>query len=155
MKIKTIEGKLENNNYRFALISSRFNNFITDRLVDGAIDYLVRHDVKPENIVSIKAPGSFEVPKVTKLALESKKYDGIICLGSIIRGDTYHFDLIANEATKGLAQLNLESNTPISFGILTTETIEQAIERAGTKNGNKGFEAAAACLEMINLCELI
>lgn len=155
MNIKTIEGKLVNNNYKFTIIAGRFNDFIVSHLIDGAVDVLERHNVKREQINIIRTPGAFEIPKVANLVLQSKKYDGIICLGALIKGETYHFDVLANEVTKGLAQLNLTSDIPVSFGILTTNNIEQSIERSGSKAGNKGAEAALSCLEMINLCSLI
>ncbi len=155
MQIKTIEGTLNNDNYKFAIIASRFNDFIVKHLVNGAIDILRRHNVQEQNIEIIRVPGAFELPKITKLMARTKSIDGIICLGALIKGDTYHFDVLANEVTKGLAQINLDEDIPISFGILTTDNIEQAIERAGSKNGNKGSEAAVVCLEMINLCKLV
>lgn len=155
MSIKTIEGKLVNNNYKFAIIASRFNDFIVSHLIDGAVDILERHNINREQINIIRTPGAFEIPKVTQLVIQTKKYDGIICLGALIKGETYHFDVLANEVTKGLAQLNLTSEIPISFGILTTNNIEQSIERSGSKAGNKGAEAALSCLEMINLRGLI
>ncbi|MBU0744102.1 MAG: 6,7-dimethyl-8-ribityllumazine synthase [Gammaproteobacteria bacterium] len=152
MQIKIIEGKLSNNNYKFAIIASRFNEFIVSHLINGAIDILKKHEVSEQHIEIIRTPGAFEIPKIAKLVAKTKRVDGIICLGALIRGDTLHFDLLAHEVTKGLAQIDMEENVPISFGILTTDTIEQAIERAGAKNGNKGNEAAIACLEMISLC---
>jgi len=151
MSIKTIEGKLINNNYKFAIIASRFNDFIVSHLIDGAIDALERHNVNREQINIIRTPGAFEIPKATQFAIQTKKYDGIICLGALIKGETHHFDVLANEVTKGLAQLNLASEIPVSFGILTTNNIEQSIERSGSKAGNKGAEAALSCLEMIDL----
>ncbi len=152
MSIKISEGKLINQDYKFAIVASRFNDFIVSHLIDGALDILKRHGVKEEHVNIIRAPGAFELPKITKLVAQSKKFDGVICLGALIKGETYHFDVLSNEVTKGLAQLNLELEVPISFGILTTENIEQSIERAGTKSGNKGAEAAMTCLEMIDLC---
>lgn len=155
MQYKTIEGNLNNDNYKFAIIASRFNDFIVKHLIDGAIDMLKRHGVHEQSIEIIRTPGAFEIPKIAKLVARTKKVDGIICLGVLIRGDTYHFDVLAHEVTKGLAQIDLEENIPVSFGVLTTNSIEQAIERAGSKAGNKGSEAAIACLEMINLGKLL
>lgn len=149
--IKSIEGQFQNENFKFAIIASRFNNFIVKHLIDGAVDFLTRHDVNSENITIIRAPGSFEIPLTTKIAAQSGQYDGIICLGTLIKGETYHFEILANEVTKGLAQIGLEKEIPIGFGILTTLSTEQAIERAGNKSGNKGVEAASACLEMVTL----
>lgn len=154
MLSKLIEGNLVNDNYKFAIIASRFNDFIVKHLISGALDVLTRHKVSETAIEIIKTPGAFEIPKIAKLIANTNKVDGIICLGALIRGDTYHFDVLAHEVTKGLAQVNLETNIPISFGVLTTNSIEQAIERAGSKDGNKGGEAALSCLEMINLCKL-
>ena len=151
--IKLIEGQLQSGNFKFAIVASRFNNFIVKHLIDGAIDFLTRHNVDPENITIIRVPGSFEIPLATKIAAQSCQYDGIICLGTLIKGDTYHFEILANEVTKGLAQIGLEKEIPIGFGILTTLSTEQAIERAGNKSGNKGVETASACLEMVNLCK--
>jgi 6,7-dimethyl-8-ribityllumazine synthase len=151
MQIKIIEGKLYNENYRFAIIASRFNDFIVSHLIDGAIDILKRHKVCEEDIEIIRAPGAFEIPKIAKLIALTKRFDGIVCLGALIKGDTYHFELLSHEVTKGLAQANIEADVPISFGVLTTDNIEQAIERAGAKSGNKGSEAALSCLEMVNL----
>lgn len=155
MKIKTIEGNLQNNNYKFAIIASRFNDFVVSHLINGAVDALERHDVRSQDIEIIRVPGAFELPKVTKIVAKTKKIDGIICLGALIRGDTYHFDVLANEVAKGLAQIDLEAAMPISFGILTTDTVEQAVDRAGCKSGNKGADAALACLEMINLAKML
>ena len=155
MSIKTVEGKLIDNNYKFAIVASRFNNFIVKHLIDGALDVLERHNVKREQINIIRTPGAFEIPKIVQIVAQAKKYDGIICLGALIKGDTYHFDVLANEVTKGLAQLNLTSEIPISFGVLTTNNIEQSIERSGSKAGNKGAEAALSCLEMVNLCDML
>ena len=150
--IKLIEGEFQSSNFKFAIVASRFNNFIVKHLIDGALDFLTRHDVDPENITIIKVPGSFEIPLATKMAAQYYQYDGIICLGTLIKGETYHFEVLASEVTKGLAQIGLDKKIPIGFGILTTLSTEQAIERAGNKSGNKGVEAASACLEMVNLC---
>ncbi len=145
--IKTIQGRLDAQGLKFALIAGRFNDFIVDKLVGGAVDYLQRHGADPENLVVVKVPGAFEIPLTAKKLAGQNKYDGIICLGAVIRGATPHFDYVANEATKGIAQVTLETEVPIGFGILTTETLEQSIERAGSKAGNKGVEAASAVLE--------
>lgn len=147
-EIKTINGELRADGLKFAIVASRFNDFIVNRLIDGAVDFLIRHGADKNDLLIVKVPGAFEIPKTAKFMAESEKYNGVICLGALIRGATPHFDVLANETTKGLAQIDLASKTPIGFGILTVDTIEQAVERAGTKAGNKGAEAAAACLEM-------
>jgi len=148
--MKVIEGKLEAKGLKIGIIVSRFNNFITSKLLDGATDAFVRHNGNRENLTVYMVPGAFEIPMLlSKLA--ERDFDGILCLGAVIRGATPHFDFIANETAKGIAQISLKSKMPISFGILTTDTIEQAIERAGTKMGNKGFDAMVALLEMISL----
>ncbi len=148
---KVIEGSLSAKGLKFGIIASRFNDFITNRLLDGALDVLNRSGAKSDDIEIIKVPGSFEIPLIAKKMAAGKKYDAIICLGAVIRGDTPHFDYISAEVTKGIAAVSLESGVPVSFGILTTDTIEQAIERAGTKSGNKGGEAALVAIEMANL----
>ncbi len=148
-KIRTIEGKLIGKGLKFALVASRFNDFIVSRLVSGAIDFLVRHGVEEKDIFLIKVPGAFEMPVIAKKIALSKKVDGIICVGAVIRGATPHFDYVAAEVAKGIAHVALESEIPVSFGVLTTDNIEQAIERAGSKAGNKGAEAAQAALETI------
>ena len=145
------EGTIDASGFKFGLIVGRFNSFITERLLDGALDALNRNGAKEENLEIIMVPGSFETPLVAKKAAESKKYDAIICLGAVIRGSTPHFDYVANEVSKGIASVSLETGVPIIFGVLTTDTIEQAIERAGTKAGNKGWDAAMAAIEMANL----
>lgn len=145
------EGNYKAENIKLALIASRFNSFIVDRLIEGALDALKRHGAKEEDITLIKVPGAFEIPSTLFQVLESKKYDGVVCLGAVIRGDTPHFDYVAAEVSKGIAQLAMKSPIPVSFGVLTTDNIEQAIERAGTKAGNKGFEAAMTVIEMIQL----
>ncbi len=152
--MKIFEGKLLAHDLKIAIIVSRFNSFITERLLEGALDALKRHGAKEENIHIFKVPGAFEIPLVAK-KLAAKDYDGIICLGAVIRGATPHFEYVASEVAKGIAQVNLEKEKPVTFGILTTDTIEQAIERAGTKSGNKGFDAALALIETINLCKNI
>jgi 6,7-dimethyl-8-ribityllumazine synthase len=150
-EIRTIEGKLSAEGLKFALVATRFNDFIVDKLVGGAIDYLIRHGAKPEDITLVRIPGAFEMPLVAKRLAGSGKYDGIVCLGAVIRGATPHFDYVASEVSKGLAQTALESGVPVGFGVLTTDSLEQAIERAGSKAGNKGVEAAAATLEVIRV----
>ncbi len=152
---KLIEGNLIAKGKRFAIIASRFNSFITDKLVEGAVDTLTRHDAEEKDISIIKVPGAFEIPYLAVKTAKSKKYDAIICVGAIIRGNTPHFDYVAAEAAKGVACASMDSGVPVIFGILTTESIEQAIERAGTKAGNKGSDAALAAIEMANLYEKI
>jgi 6,7-dimethyl-8-ribityllumazine synthase len=145
------EGKLNAKGFRFAIVVSRFNSFITERLLDGAVDALKRHGAEDKQIEIYKAPGSFEIPLVAKMLAKRKDVDAIICLGAVIKGATPHFHYVASEVTKGIAQTSLESEKPISFGIITSENIEQAIERAGTKSGNKGYDAAISAIEMANL----
>lgn len=149
--MKTIEGNLSGRGKKFAIIQSRFNHFITDRLVEGSIDALLRHEVEEEGIVIYKVPGSFELPVTAKLIAQKKKFDAIIALACIIQGATPHFEYIASEVAKGLAQVALETGTPVIFGVLTTDSIEQAIERAGVKEGNKGWQSALSAIEMANL----
>lgn len=149
------EGNFNGDTAKIGIIVSRFNEFITSKLLSGAIDTLVRHGVKEENIDIFWVPGAYEIPFITKKAAESQKYDGLITLGALIRGATTHYELISNEVAKGVAQIGLASGVPVMFGVITTETIEQAIERAGTKAGNKGSEAAQGLLEMISLCQVI
>ncbi|MDP8305927.1 MAG: 6,7-dimethyl-8-ribityllumazine synthase [Candidatus Chlorobium antarcticum] len=151
MQIKQIEGDLGAQDARIALVVSRFNDFIGQKLVEGALDCIRRHGGSEENIAIYRCPGAFELPMVAKKVALTGKYDAVVTLGAIIRGSTPHFDVIAAEATKGIAQAALETGIPIAFGVLTTENIEQAIERAGTKAGNKGFDAALTAIEMINL----
>ena len=151
MANSVIEGKLKAEGFRFAVIVSRFNDFICSRLVEGAMDALMRHGASEKNVVLVKVPGAFEMPLVAKKLAESSKYDVVICLGAVIRGATPHFDYVAAEVSKGIASVALDSNVPITFGVLTTDTLEQAIERAGSKSGNKGYEAAMASIEMANL----
>ncbi len=140
---------------RVAIITSRFNSFICERLEEGALDALARHGVDDGQVAVFKVPGAFEIPLVAKKLAASGKYDGVVCLGAVIRGDTPHFDYVAAEVSKGIAAATLETGVPISFGVLTTNTIEQAIERAGTKAGNKGWDAAVSLLEMIDLLKQI
>ena len=151
MPPKMMEGKLSARGLKFAIVVSRFNEFITSRLLEGALDALLRHDGDEELIEVIKVPGSFEIPPTAKKLALSGRYDAIICLGAVIRGATPHFEYIAAEAAKGIAQAALETGVPILFGIITAETLEQAIERAGAKEGNKGFDIALAAIEMANL----
>ena len=149
--MKTYEGKLIAKDVRIAIIVARFNEFITSKLLGGAIDTLKRHDVNADSIDVIWVPGAFEIPLIAKKLANSGKYDAIICLGAIIRGSTSHYELVCNEAAKGIAQVSLNSDIPVMFGVITTENIEQAIERAGSKAGNKGSECAEGAIEMINL----
>lgn len=153
--MKTIEGKFDATGLKFAIIVSRFNEFITNKLLGGAVDCLKRNDADEKNITVAWVPGAFEIPAVAAKMAESKKYDAIICLGTVIRGSTPHFDYVSAEVTKGVGQLSLKSSMPVIFGVLTTDTIEQAVERAGTKAGNKGFDAAMAAIEMANLYKQI
>lgn len=145
-----IEGHLAADGLRFGLVVSRFNSFICDRLVEGAVDALVRHGADAGQIDIAKVPGAFELPLAAQRMGQSGRYDALICLGAVIRGSTPHFDYVAAEVSKGLASVGLASGLPIAFGVLTTDNIEQAIERAGTKAGNKGFEAAVTAIEMVN-----
>lgn len=149
--MKTIEGLYSGKGKKFALVASRFNEFITNKLVSGAQDCLIRHEVSEADIALVWVPGAFEIPLVAKKLAQSGRYDGVICLGAVIRGATSHYDYVCNEVAKGVAQVGLSSELPVLFGVLTTENIEQAIERAGTKAGNKGYDAALSALEMANL----
>ncbi|HHZ20226.1 MAG TPA: 6,7-dimethyl-8-ribityllumazine synthase [Firmicutes bacterium] len=153
--VNVIQGALLGQGLKFALVVSRFNEFITGKLLEGALDGLVRHGVQSSDIDVVWTPGAFELPLVAQKLAQSHKYNGVICLGAVIRGATSHFDYVAGEVAKGIAQVSLQSGLPVVFGVLTTDTIEQAIERAGTKAGNKGFEAATTALEMANLFESI
>ena len=148
---KIMEGRLSAEGFRFALVVSRFNDFICSRLVDGALDALKRHGAKEETIPVVRVPGAFELPLTAKKLALTGDYDAVICLGAVIRGSTPHFDYVASEVSKGIANVSLETNLPVTFGVLTTENLEQAIERAGSKSGNKGYEAAMAAMEMANL----
>ncbi|HBF5317563.1 6,7-dimethyl-8-ribityllumazine synthase [Clostridioides difficile] len=145
------EGKLIGKDLKIGIINSRFNEFITSKLLSGAEDCLLRHDVSPENIEIVWVPGAFEIPLVAQKMAKSGKYDAIICLGCVIRGATSHYDYVCSEVSKGIAKVSLDSELPVIFGIITTENIEQAIERAGTKAGNKGYDCAMNALEMANL----
>jgi 6,7-dimethyl-8-ribityllumazine synthase len=149
--MKEYEGQLISKGFKYAVVVSRFNYFITEKLLDGAIDALSRTGATDNEIEVFKVPGSFEIPLVVKRLAQKKKFDAIICLGSIIRGETPHFDYIASEVSKGIAMLNLEYTIPISFGIITADNTDQAIERAGNKMGNKGFQAAQSAVELLNL----
>jgi len=153
--MKTYEGQLTGNGLRVGIVVSRFNHFITERLLEGAIDALKRHGVADQDITVYRVPGSFEIPLVAKKVAETCKVNGVLCLGALIRGSTPHFDFIAAEVTKGIASISLDLGLPMAFGVLTTDTIEQAIERAGTKAGNKGWEAALSLLEVINLFQTV
>ena len=152
---KVIEGTLNAQGIRFAIVVSRFNDFINAKLLDGALDALTRHGAEDDQVITIRVPGSFEIPLMAKKLADSGNYDAVICLGAVIRGATPHFEYISAEVTKGIAKVTLDSGIPISFGILTTDNIEQAIERAGTKSGNKGWDAAMAAIEMVNLLKEI
>jgi len=155
MSTQIFEGDFRTNNASYALLVTRFNSFITESLLEGALDALRRHGISDSQITVIKVPGAYELPLVAKQLANSGKYDGLIALGAVIRGGTPHFDYVAGECAKGLGQVSLDSGLPISFGVLTTDSIEQAIERAGTKAGNKGAEAAVTVLEMVNLLKQI
>jgi 6,7-dimethyl-8-ribityllumazine synthase len=146
--MKVIQGELQAKGLKFAIIVSRFNDFITGKLLDGAVDALLRHGAKDEDIDVVKVPGAFEIPLAAKKVAEKGSYNAVICLGTVIRGATPHFDYVASEVSKGVASVSLDTGVPIAFGVLTTDTIEQAVERAGTKSGNKGFDAAVTAIEM-------
>lgn len=151
----TFEGKLVSQNIRVGIVAARFNEFIVNKLVGGAMDALLRHDVREEDIDLAWVPGAFEIPLIAKKMAESGKYNAVICLGAVIRGATSHYDLVCNEAAKGIAHVSLDSGVPVLFGVVTTENIEQAIERAGSKAGNKGYDSAMAAIEMVNLVRAI
>ena len=148
---RIFEGKISAEGYSFAIIVSRFNDFISSKLMEGAIDALKRHGVDDDKLSLIKVPGAFEIPMTAKRLAKTGKYDAIICLGAVIRGATPHFDYVAAEVSKGIANVSLESSVPVTFGVLTTDNLEQAIERAGSKVGNKGWDAAVSAMEMVNL----
>ncbi len=150
---KSIDGHMKADGLKVAIVATRFNDFIVDRLVGGAMDFLTRHGMNPDDAVIIRVPGAFEVPLVCKKAAESGKYDGIVAVGCVIRGGTPHFDYVCSECAKGVAQVELASGTPIGFGLLTCDNLEQAIDRAGVKAGNKGVEAASAMLETVRVLE--
>ena len=151
MSHKIIEGELQGANQKLAIVLGRFNSFIGDALLSGALDTLKRHSVKAENITVAYVPGAFEIPLLVKKLAQSGDYDGVVALGAVIRGSTPHFDYVAGECAKGLSSVQLETGVPVGFGVLTVDSIEQAIERAGTKAGNKGAEAAMTVLEMVNV----
>jgi len=148
---RTVEGKLVAKGMKFGIVASRFNDFICGRLIDGAVDALTRAGADEKDIQIYKVPGAFELPLVAKKLAKTERFDAVICLGAVIRGATPHFEYISAEVTKGIASVGLETEIPISFGVLTTDTIEQAIERAGTKSGNKGWDAAMSAIEMVDL----
>lgn len=148
-----IEANLDAKGKKFGIVAARFNDFIVDKLVSGALDCLVRSGAQDKDISIVKVPGAFEIPLAAAKMAALKKYDAIICLGAVIRGATTHYDYVCAEVSKGIASVSLEAKVPVMFGILTTETIEQAIERAGTKSGNKGFDVAMGAVEMANLCK--
>ena len=149
--MKTFEGKLVSGEIKVGIVAARFNEFITSRLLSGAVDGLTRHGVREEDIHSAWVPGAFEIPLIASRMAKSGKYDAVICLGAVIRGATTHYDYVCNEAAKGIAMVSLETGVPVMFGVLTTENIEQAIERAGSKAGNKGYDCALGAIEMVNL----
>ena len=149
--MKMYEGKLVSKKIKVGIIAARFNEFITAKLVSGALDGLKRHDVEEEDISIAWVPGAFEIPLIASKMAKSGKYDAVICLGSVIRGSTSHYDYVCSEVSKGVASVSLSSGIPVMFGVLTTETIEQAIERAGSKAGNKGYDCATGAIEMVNL----
>lgn len=153
--MKVIEGELQARGLRFCIILSRFNDFITSRLLDGALDALIRHGADEKDIEVIKVPGSFEIPMVAKRMANKGTFDAIICLGTVIRGATPHFEYVAAEVSKGIATASMETGVPISFGIITSDTIEQAIERAGSKSGNKGWDAAMTAIEMAQVLKKV
>ena len=149
--MKTFEGKLVSKDIKVGIIAARFNEFITSKLLSGALDTLLRHDVKEENIQVAWVPGAFEIPLIASKMAQSGKYDAVICRGAVIRGSTSHYDYVCSEVSKGIASVSLKSGIPVMFGVLTTENIEQAIERAGSKAGNKGSECALGAIEIVNL----
>ena len=149
--MKTFEGSMVANNMKVGIVAARFNEFITSKLLGGAMDGLVRHGVQEEDVQVAWVPGAFEIPLIAAKMAKSGKYDAVICLGAVIRGSTSHYDYVCAEVSKGVAHVSLESDIPVMFGVLTTDTIEQAIERAGTKAGNKGYDCALGAIEMVNL----
>lgn len=153
--VKIIEGNLNAEKLKFSIVISRFNEVVSNGLLNGAIDCLKRHGASESDITVVKVPGAYEIPQVAKKLADSKKTDAVICLGAVIRGGTPHFDYIASEVSKGVAQVGLGGKIPVVFGVLTTDTLEQAIERAGSKGGNKGFDAALSAIELANLAEKI
>ncbi|HEY6460349.1 MAG TPA: 6,7-dimethyl-8-ribityllumazine synthase [Polyangiaceae bacterium] len=156
MTTRTLEGSLVvPRGAKFAVVASRFNHFIVDRLLEGAVDALVRHGADARNVTVVRVPGAFELPLVVRRLAASGKVDAVIALGAVIRGSTPHFDYVAGEAAKGIGAVAASSDVPVSFGVLTTETIEQAVERAGTKHGNKGWDAAVSAIEMVSLARVL
>jgi 6,7-dimethyl-8-ribityllumazine synthase len=153
MPLKTIEGQLNAQGLKVAIVAARFNDFIVDRLISGAVDYLVRHGGSEENLTLVRLPGAFELPLAAQKLARSGNYDGVVVLGAVIRGATPHFDYVCNECAKGVAQASMETGVPMGFGLLTCDSLDQAIERAGSKAGNKGVEAASAMLETIRVLE--
>lgn len=153
--MKVYEGSVVGKQIKVGIVAARFNEFIVGKLVSGALDGLKRHDVAEEDIELAWVPGAFEIPMIAKRMVKSEKYDAVICLGAVIRGATTHYDYVCNEVAKGIAQVGLQTEVPVAFGIVTTENIEQAIERAGTKSGNKGYDAATTVIEMVNLIRAI
>ncbi|MDY3014073.1 MAG: 6,7-dimethyl-8-ribityllumazine synthase [Evtepia sp.] len=153
--MKTYEGSLVAKNIKIGIVAARFNEFITSKLLGGAMDGLLRHDVREEDIQVAWVPGAFEIPLIAAKMAKSGKYDAVICLGAVIRGSTSHYDYVCSEVSKGIASVSLQSDIPVMFGVLTTDTIEQAIERAGTKAGNKGYDCALGAVEMVNLIRAI
>ena len=149
--MKTLEGKLTAKNMKIAIVVARFNEFITSKLLSGCVDCLIRHEAANEDLTVAWVPGAFEIPMAAKKLAESGKYDAVICLGAVIRGATPHFDYVCAEASKGIAQVSMQTGVPVAFGVLTTENIQQAVERAGTKAGNKGVDCAMTAMEMVNL----
>lgn len=149
--MKTLEGKLTAQNMKIAIVVARFNEFITSKLLSGCIDCLIRHEAADEDLTVAWVPGAFEIPMAAKKLAESGKYDAVICLGAVIRGATPHFDYVCAEASKGIAQVSMQTGVPVAFGVLTTENIQQAVERAGTKAGNKGVDCAMTAMEMVNI----
>ena len=149
--MKVFEGKLVSKEIRIGIVAARFNEFITAKLLSGALDCLKRHDVGEDHIDIAWVPGAFEIPLIASRMAKSGRYDAIVCLGAVIRGSTTHYDYVCSEVSKGIANVSLKNDIPVMFGVLTTETIEQAIERAGTKAGNKGYDCAAGAIEMVNL----
>ena len=152
---KFFEGKLQAEGKKFGIVIARFNSFIAERLLEGALDTLMRSGVKDKEIEVARVPGAFEIPLVAQKMVKSGRYDAVICLGAVIRGGTSHFDYVAAEVSKGIASVSIETGTPVIFGVLTTDTLEQALERAGAKSGNKGFSAAMSAIELGNLTKLL
>lgn len=153
--MKEIVGQMVVKGKQFAIVISRFNELVSKEMLSGAVDTLLRHGVKDNEISAVWTPGAFEIPVITQKLIQSKKYDAVICLGAVVRGDTPHFDYIAAEVSKGIAQIGLQTGVPVAFGILTVDTLEQALERAGSKAGNKGRQAAESAIEMVNLVDQI